>query len=1166
MFRKCVFLALLLFSVFSLGVADADESPWHLRFYKAGKGYWKGRVRVDVRNTSERKIEGDSISLTVGKGDGRLDLSGEEIKALRVCDAQGEELLYELLDTQQRPKTIGALADGDTLAFAVECDPQGSTVYHIYYDNPDAEAVDDFWRANVPLLNGGFEDGGETPAGWTTWGEDDTHHLSWVKESPCDGGRCVKCVVAAGAEPTWVKYGQYKIPLTSGKEYVLKACVKGKDVKGRAGFFIHVNGEKPMIMNQSADAGEGTYDWKELEIRFTTPPDAKDATVGTILSGTGTAWYDEFRLERADASQPAQVSVGKKESLTLQKITVADAWLKADAPNGPVWEYRLGVTLLNMSDQAAQNALASVDLNQGLKGAFRKANLDSVRVVDSTTAAVCPHLLQDNTVLFQADLPARSEKTYHVYVSCDKRIKPGKMLSGDDLVSGKTNLVKNPSFEQGDAEWQRQEGMSKIDGGARSGQKCIRLDVPADAKAGWRGHHQTIAVEPNATYLYSGFLKTKGVDGKATLHLHQHNKDHKQIKGQWGFSTRPDVSGDADWTQTSAVLQTSGETRFVALHLTMDCHGTLWHDDIVFCRMIPAILGDLETRPGADAAERKGPVAMWLVNPVVKVFREDIPDVQLKEIEAQSARNEYEPIQLVLRSARDLSDVSVKVEPPANAKGEKLANVKVELVGYVPIDYPTSYYQSNQPPWYRLYPKAPPRCDGWAGDWPDPLRPYEPFDLKANQSQPVWITVRVPDGAAPGEYNGQVVVEARGAFHTAVRLRVHVWDFVLPKDTRLRVIYDLRFHSLRHLYPDAESLRPWYKFMADHRVCTDRFQPEMNITYKDGKVELDTKGFDEAAHYCLDVLGMNSFYTHHMFYAFGWAYPPRKVFGFEAFTPEYKEALRKSLTAYMDHLRAKGWDKKALCYVSDEPHFSHDYVVTNLATYCKLIAEIEPNLLTYSSTWRYVPGYVGALKAWGVGAYGCFPVEKMEERRQAGDTLIFTTDGQMCIDTPYCGIERLLPYFCWKYHVVGYEFWGISWWTYDPWEKGYHQYISQASAPDQPRYNVRYPNGDGYLLYPGKRFGVNGPVSSVRMEQAREGVEDYEYFVILNDLIARAKAKGLATADAEVALNRVNEIVSIPNKGGCYSTDILPDPDAPVRTRRAIGEQIEKLDKVLHGK
>ena len=50
-------------------------------------------------------------------------------------------------------------------------------------------------------------------------------------------------------------------------------------------------------------------------------------------------------------------------------------------------------------------------------------------------------------------------------------------------------------------------------------------------------------------------------------------------------------------------------------------------------------------------------------------------------------------------------------------------------------------------------------------------------------------------------------------------------------------------------------------------------------------------------------------------------------------------------------------------------------------------------------------------------------------------------------------------------------------------------------------------NGEGSLIYPGdqtKRYtgqpDVIGPVSSIRMELLREGIEDYEYLWMLKDL------------------------------------------------------------------
>lgn len=35
------------------------------------------------------------------------------------------------------------------------------------------------------------------------------------------------------------------------------------------------------------------------------------------------------------------------------------------------------------------------------------------------------------------------------------------------------------------------------------------------------------------------------------------------------------------------------------------------------------------------------------------------------------------------------------------------------------------------------------------------------------------------------------------------------------------------------------------------------------------------------------------------------------------------------------------------------------------------------------------------------------------------------------------------------------------------------------------------------LFYPGTDAGINGPIASVRLKNLRDGMEDYEYFVLL---------------------------------------------------------------------
>ena len=195
---------------------------------------------------------------------------------------------------------------------------------------------------------------------------------------------------------------------------------------------------------------------------------------------------------------------------------------------------------------------------------------------------------------------------------------------------------------------------------------------------------------------------------------------------------------------------------------------------------------------------------------------------------------------------------------------------------------------------------------------------------------------------------------------------------------------------------------------------------------------------------------------------------------------------------------------------------------------------------------------------WGIGHYGVVPVKKMSELRAAGKRLWFTTDGQMCTDTPYCAVERLLPHYCYKYGVQAYEFWGAAWLTHDPYRYGWHAYIDQSDQPDS-RYWIRYPNGDGFLIYPGKPIGHEGLVSSIRLEQAREGVEDYEYLYLLGQGIARAKAAGRDVTEAQQALEQASKLVSIPNAGGRNSSKILPDPDAVLRVRESLARAIEQL-------
>jgi hypothetical protein len=225
--------------------------------------------------------------------------------------------------------------------------------------------------------------------------------------------------------------------------------------------------------------------------------------------------------------------------------------------------------------------------------------------------------------------------------------------------------------------------------------------------------------------------------------------------------------------------------------------------------------------------------------------------------------------------------------------------------------------------------------------------------------------------------------------------------------------------------------------------------------------------------------------------------------------------------------------------------------------------EVAPDVPIYSSTWRHSPALDGYLSLWGIGQYGSFPVDVLKERLKAGDKAMFTTDGQQALDTPYLATERLLPLYCYKYGVSGHEFWGVSRWAMDVWKRSWENFHRQTNDGKQ-YYWIRYPNGDGYLAYPGEPAGVDGPISSLRLKAVREGSEDYEYYLLLDRAVVEARKRGMKPAAAEKALNAARDLVSIPNNGGFVSTDILPDPDAIYRVRKQIAEEIQKLRKQLN--
>ena len=135
-------------------------------------------------------------------------------------------------------------------------------------------------------------------------------------------------------------------------------------------------------------------------------------------------------------------------------------------------------------------------------------------------------------------------------------------------------------------------------------------------------------------------------------------------------------------------------------------------------------------------------------------------------------------------------------------------------------------------------------------------------------------------------------------------------------------------------------------------------------------------------------------------------------------------------------------------------------------------------------------------------------------------------------DPPYWQIDvplvsyRIAPWLNRRYGITGLLYWSTCYWgspDRNPW--------------DEPGFRG-YWNGDGALLYPGADAGLEGPIGSLRLKSLRDGMEDYEYFVILEQ-----------RGGAELVEAIVRE--AVPTWGSWNQ-----DPDALPRLRAQLAEAI----------
>ena len=115
-----------------------------------------------------------------------------------------------------------------------------------------------------------------------------------------------------------------------------------------------------------------------------------------------------------------------------------------------------------------------------------------------------------------------------------------------------------------------------------------------------------------------------------------------------------------------------------------------------------------------------------------------------------------------------------------------------------------------------------------------------------------------------------------------------------------------------------------------------------------------------------------------------------------------------------------------------------------------------------------------------------------------------------------------------EYGITGNLYWGVD--LYACYNGTSYEEIEDYYSGNAERYDQV--NGDGFLFYPGKKYGVDGPIGSLRLEAIRDGLEEYELLYEMmntyNDINATIKeiSEGDAFTSDKVVKSLTSQIYS----------------------------------------
>ncbi len=457
-------------------------------------------------------------------------------------------------------------------------------------------------------------------------------------------------------------------------------------------------------------------------------------------------------------------------------------------------------------------------------------------------------------------------------------------------------------------------------------------------------------------------------------------------------------------------------------------------------------------------------ILAYIEHPLVKIRRHaDTRDASgwagAPQLRIKAAANEYISFQVVLAARQSpFSVTALRLPPLRNERGDQLA-LGLSI-------YAEHYLQVNKPTWpmhdyQERYSHDRGIFDAMELEvphryYPDALIPLKlPLAIMppaAENITPLWCDAVIPKGTKPGIYRGSLEVDTDARTFT-FPVEVEVFAFELG-DTALPSLFPLRTREGTEAERDEH-----FQFLLSRRMVGSLPR------------ELTAPGMEKIAN------------------------DPRVP----CFHPFERTNKIEALAPIIEAGKRGGWLDKLYIYTYDEPSREELPHLLEFSSQLKKLAPGVPLLITFCVGDPYPQSLIGAIGIW-CPHYSL--TGKDFPAAQKGGKRWWYINPLLLLDYP-AGAPRAA---LWKQANYGIE--GLLLWDA-------HCYSRFPDPYNDADNSWGEGVGNGLIVYPGAPVGVDGLVSSIRLETLRDAIEDYFYLARLEQLtIELARRRGATPAEA----------------------------------------------------